>query len=287
MEVQYNFNRQISLTFYENDADETGAFRIQCPATGRRPNIEISGTLLPVDYMSNIEIRIVNLYLNNAKTFKRIKVEAGYQNSMSVAFEGEVTNIYDESPGPEKVTVISCVQGRLSKTYGNTVSIKLDKNFSLKTALTQITNGAGLAAPDITFSEEETCASSFSFEGTVQEAVHQLGSLFPDVILLFSNDTIKATKNEKGTNETAKTIKFLQSPPQVVGTTVVLKAPWDPSIKPGDIVTVNAVSFITKGLVTVGKLMKEYRIISVEFRYSTVQGTNQMTLQGYYPEAAQ
>lgn len=285
MDALYNYNRLIKITFTNEETGET--FKIDCPARGRKPNIQISGTLLPVDYMSNVEIRIVNLYLENGKTFQSVKVESGYENSMSVAFEGQITNIYDESPGPEKVTVIICTQCKVSKMAGSTIALNLDENFNLKTALNQITKSAGLDAPYIVpEAAGETSASAFTFTGTVQEALHELKGLFPDVIFMFSDKTIKAVKNEISATEVPKVLKFLQTPPQVVGTTIVIKAPWDPTVKPGDVVSVDRVQFKTKGTISVGALLNTYRVNSVEFRFSSVQGTNNMTIQGYYPEAA-
>jgi hypothetical protein len=236
--------------------------------------------------MSQIEIRIVNLYIERGKTFQKVKVEAGYENSMSLAFEGEITNIYDEAPGPEKVTVITCTQGKLLNMIGSTIAINLNEGFSLKEALIQITKAAGLDDPIISLTEQITSNAPFTFNGTVQEALHQLGPMFPAVILIFTDKTIKAVTDTIAATESPKTIKFLQSPPQVVGSTVIIKAPWDPSIKPGDVVTVDKVNFITKGSIAVGVLLNKYRVTSVEFRYSTITGANSMTLQGFYPEAA-
>lgn len=284
MEVLYNYNRRICITFVNETTGDK--FKVCTPAKGRKPNISIQGTLLPVDYMSQIEIRIVNLYIERGKTYQKVIVEAGYENSMAVAFEGEITNIYDESPAPEKVTVITCAQGRINNMMGTTVALNLEKNFTLSSALAQITSAGGLDAPVITFTEVMTSAAPFTFNGTVQEALHQLVSLFPEVIFMFTDKTIKATKKEIGATEKPKEIKFLQSPPQVTGTTIIIKAPWDPTVRPGDIVTVNNVRYVTKGSIAVGVLLKEYRVNSVEFRFSTVQGANTMTLQGYYPEAA-
>lgn len=284
MEVLYNYSRRINLTFLN---EETGAqFKIECPSKGRKPNIQISGTLLPVDYMSDVEIRVINLYIDRGQTFQKVRVEAGYENSMSVAFEGEITNIYDESPGPEKVTVINCVQCKVKNMLSNVIALNLEKGFTLNSALSQITKAAELDAPEIVFSDVETCASAFTFNGTVQEALHQLAPLFPEVTLMFTDRTIKAVKQEISPTERAKVIKFLQSPPQVTGTVVIIKAPFDPAIKPGDVVTVQNVSYLSRKTISVGTLMNQYRINSVEFRFSTVQGSNQMTLQGYYPEGA-
>lgn len=284
MDVLYNYSRRINLTFLN---EETGAeFKIECPAKGRKPNIQISGTLLPVDYMSDVEIRVVNLYIERGQTFQKVRVEAGYENSMSIAFEGEITNIYDESPGPEKVTVINCTQGKIKNMLSNIIALNLEKGFTLNSALSQIAKAAELDAPVITFTDTETGGSPFTFNGTVQEALHQLSPLFPSVTLMFTDRTIKAVKNEISPSEKAKPIKFLQSPPQVTGTVVIIKAPFDPAIKPGDVVTVQNVSYMTKRTISVGTLMNQYRINSVEFRFSTVQGSNQMTLQGYYPEGA-
>lgn len=284
MDVLFNYNRIINITFTN---EETGdRFEIKCPARGRKPNITIQGTLLPCNFMSLIEIRIINLYIERGRTFQKVEVNAGYENSVSLAFEGEITNIYDESPGPEKVTVITCTQGSLKTMTENTVSIALEKGFTLKNALTQITNAGELTAPIFTFEDNVTSAAPFTFNGTVQEALHQLTPLFPDVMFLFTDKTIKAVKVQSFGNEQPKIIEYLQSPPQIVSTTVVLKAPWNPVIRPGDIVSVQNVSFITRGKVATGSLMNKYRVSSIEFRFCTVQGTNTMTIQGFYPEGS-
>lgn len=282
MDVLYNYSRRINLTFLN---EKTGAqFKIECPVKGRKPNISISGTLLPVDYMSDIEIRVVNLYIERGQTFQKVQVEAGYENSMSIAFEGEITNIYDESPGPEKVTVINCTQCKVKNMLSNVVALNLEKGFTLNSALSQIAKAAELDEPEIVFTETETSGAAFTFNGTVQEALHQIAPLFPGVILMFTDRTIKAVKQEISPTEKIKIIKFLQSPPQVTGTVVIIKAPFDPAIKPGDVVTVQNVSYMTRRTISVGTLMNKYRINSIEFRFSTVQGSNTMTLQGFYPE---
>lgn len=283
MDVLFNYNRKINVTFINEKSGER--FKIECPDKGRKPNISIQGTFLPVDYMSLIEIRISNLYIERGKTFQKVLVEAGYENTMHIAFEGEITNIYDESPAPEKITVITCAQGRLKDMTGNVVSLELEKGFALKDALKQIADAGKLDAPDIVFKEPATSAAPLTFNGTVQEALHQLEPLFPDVIFIYSDKTIKAVKKEISPDEDVKVIKFLQSPPLVTGTTVVIKAPWNPEIRPGDAVSVENVSYITKGTIAVGMLLTKYRVISIEFRFCTNQGANTMTLQGFYPEA--
>lgn len=282
MELQYNFSRKINITFLNEQTGEK--FVIKCPSKGRKPNIQISGTLLPCDFMSMVEIRIVNLYIERGKTFQKIIVEAGYEDKMNTAFEGEITNIYDESPGPEKVTVISCVQCKIKNMIGNLIELNFTEGFSLKAALEKIASAAGLDSPIIAFNGNETSAAPLTFNGTVQDALHQLSGLFPTVTLMFTDKTIKAVKQEIGTSEQTKIIKFLQSPPQVVGTTVIIKAPWSPDIKPGDVVSLQNANYITKKVLSSGVMMKKYRINSIEFRFSTVQGTNTMTMQGYYPE---
>ena len=284
-EVRDNFNRQIRISFVN---EETGdKFKVECPVRGRKPNIQISGTLLPVDYMGEVEISIINLYIEKGRTFQKVIIEAGYENSMSVAFEGEITNIYDESPGPEKVTVITCTQCRLSNLMGETISLDLAEGFSLSSALKQITDAAKLDPPIVPQEMAGVTSSApFTFNGTVQEAIHEIKGLFPGVYFLFTDKTIKVTTPEFTGSDVPKIIEFLQAPPQVTGTTVIIKAPWDPGIKPGDVVSIRNVSYVTRGSISVGTLVSKYLINSIEFRFSSVQGANSMTLQGFYPEGA-
>lgn len=287
-----NFNKQIIITLFE-DEFKTKAFVIKCPATGRKPNIEISGQLLPFDTLSQIEIRLVNFYSSREKPFTHVMVSAGYANTQHISFKGQITNIYDESPGPEKVTVIICTTGTLSRNLSQTVSLNLTAGYKLSDALSQVKNQAGFK--DETQYESDTKnlktltdKASLRFDGTPKDALHEIAQRFKDsVYITFSDEkiTVTAKSNKSSTHPGFINIPYLKAPLVLAGDTAVIKSPWDPAVHPFSWVRVDTNQYKSKAILSAGIKREYYRVNSVDFNFSTVTGNNTMTLQCYSPAA--
>ena len=290
-EALQNFNKQITITLY-SDEFMTKAFVIKCPEKGRKPNIEISGQLMPFDVLSQIEIRLVNFYSSREKPFTHIMVSAGYANSEHVSFKGQITNIYDESPGPEKVTVIVCTTGNLIRNLNQTVSLELSAGYKLSDALAQVKNQAGFKAAteyenDTTDLASLTDSATLKFDGAPKDALHEIAQRFKDsVYITFSDEKIMvvAKSNKSGTHPGFINIPYLKAPLVLAGDTAVIKAPWNPSVRPFSWVRADTSQYKSKGTLKTSVKREYYRVNSVDFNFSTVTGNNTMTLQCYSPE---
>ena len=286
----HNFNKQVTITLY-NDEYKVPAFVIKCPEKGRKPNIEIKGQLLPFDILGQIEIRLVNFYSSREKPFTHVMVSAGYENSTHICFKGQITNIYDESPGPEKVTVIICVTGNLSRNLGNTVSLDLKAGYSLNEALSQVKNQAGFKSEtqwetDIINLRTLTDSAPLQFDGETKDALHEIAQRFKDnVYITFSDEKIMViSKENKSTSHPGFiNISNLKAPVVLAGDTAVIKAPWDPSVRPFSWVRVDTASYKSKATLVSSVKREYYRVNSVDFNFSTVTGNNSMTIQCYSP----
>ncbi len=285
-----NFNKQITITLYD-DEFKTKAFVIKCPATGRKPNIEISGQLLPFDTLSQIEIRLVNFYSSREKPFTHVMVSAGYANTEHISFKGQITNIYDESPGPEKVTVIVCTTGTLTRNLSQTVSLNLTADYKLSDVLTQIKNQAGFKEETQYESGTQdlktlTDKATFKFDGASKDALHEVAQRFKDnVYITFSDEKIivVAKTNKATTHPGFINIPYLKAPLVLAGDTAVIKAPWDPSVRPFSWVRADTSQYKSKAILSASIKREYYRVNSVNFNFSTVTGNNTMTLQCYSP----
>lgn len=287
-----NFNKQITITLYD-DEFKTKAFVIKCPATGRKPNIEISGQLLPFDTLSQIEIRLVNFYSSREKPFTHVIVSAGYANTQHVSFKGQITNIYDESPGPEKVTVIVCTTGNLARNLSQTVSLNLSAGYKLSNALSQVKKQAGFK-DEIQYESNTqdlktlTDKATLMFDGAPKDALHEIAQRFKDsVYITFSDEKIIVTaKNNKSTSHPGFiNIPYLKAPLVLAGDTAVIKAPWDPAVRPFSWVRADTSQYKSKTILSAGIKREYYRVNSVDFNFSTITGNNSMTLQCYSPAA--
>ena len=285
-----NYNKQISIELYDEN-ESVSSFIIECPVTGRKPKIEVQGVLLPNDEISSVEVRIVNFYSTKPEPYKNIKVYAGYENTEALCFSGKITNIYDENAAPEKVTVITSQVGNIYNNVNTIINISMPANFKLYDALLETKNKAGLKRNIIFDSadlKEITSIAPWSFTGNLQTALHELSGVFKsNVFFIYTNDTIKVMAKKGVLNEgNAIIINQLKSPLLLAGDTAIIKAPWNPTIKPGDVVYVSTLAYKSQGTIAAGTKREYYRVNSVEFKFNTVTGVNDMTLQVYSEKEA-
>lgn len=277
-----NWNKLIDITLKAPSDSGTGeSFTIKTPRAGRKPNIEISGVITQKDFVSSFEIRITNLYLADKilSDYHEIEVIAGYENKMSAGIKGTILNIYNESPGPDKVTVIQCAAASFNKWLNTTVNLELDENFKLSEAVDKITKSLNFDEAFIDSAiQSMTSPTPLKINGGAKQAVSELEKLFPEIKIILSPNKISIYPKEGKTNGKNYLLPLLIQAPQFSGGVVNLIAPWQPEIFPGDTVTFSTNYYSTQTTST-DKIGNTAEVVSLEFNFSTYS-TNEMHITG-------
>lgn len=287
-----NFNRIIDLRLTKKTKyNSTGLlgsqnFFIRCPRTGRKPDIRISGQILPSDLVSVFEIRIKNLYDTSiVADLSEIQVTAGYEASASAVFSGTPENVYTSGPGPDRETVIQCTTATFSTWTDTILKLQLPRGFTLRDAVTQINTALRFAEPQVDPAAAlMTSTVAWDYSGSAKEALHILISkFFPSCSAFVMNNRITVKNEEAAAVGKVYELPFLSSAPQFSGGQITLTAPWNPAIKPKDRVKFSSAFYTSDLSELIGIKLKETSIIEVvqiAFEFSTVGGTNSMTIQG-------
>lgn len=270
-----NFNKLIDIKF----VTQSETFEIKTPRHGIKPQIEISGNLTSQDYVLNFEVRITNFFCDNIDAITDVVVTAGYEENMSAGLTGKVQNVYTETPGPDKVTVLSCVTANYDAWLNKTIDMKLKEGFALSTAIDQLTSALGFepALIDGTVASL-TCAAPLSVNGRCSEAVSELKKAFPGVSIVPEGKKLRVYPTTAGRQSaTIHKLNLLTQAPQYSGGTVSIIAPWNPMVKPGDYVQF----FNNFKKTTVGAVVTNVAYVnSVQFSFATCTDQNEMIVTG-------
>lgn len=272
-----NFNKLINLTFQTNTGKQ---FTIETPVHGPKPQIEISGNLTMEGYSHTIEIRVTNLYTDSIEgDITSVNVMAGYEGEMSAGVFGSVQNVYTETPGPDKVTVLSCVSATYDAWINNTINMKLKEGFTLETAITQISNALGFDRPIIDTSiSGSTCPAPLQFNGRCSEALSKVKEVFPGVSVIVDGNKLRIFPIEaKQSSVVVHNLALLSQAPQFSGGSVNIVAPWNPMIKPGDYVHFPTnIRQQSLGAITTDTA----QVNTIQFHFATNTDVNEMIITG-------
>lgn len=271
-----NFNKLINLTFQTKTGE---AFSIITPKRGIKPQIEISGNLTMEGYTHNFEVRITNFYSDSIDDITSIIVNAGYEGEMSAGIYGTVQNVYTESPGPDKVTVLSCVSANYDAWINKTINMKLKEGYNLQDAVSQVTSALEFEPAVIDASlVAKTCAAPLEVNGRCSEAIAKIKKSFPGISIITDGKKLRVFPTEaKQTSVVVHTLPFLTQAPQFSGGSVNLNAPWNPMVKPGDYVQFpNSIKKQSLGAITSDVAM----VNTIQFHFATNTDANEMLITG-------
>lgn len=270
-----NFNKLIDIKF----VTQTKAFEIKTPRHGIKPQIEISGNLTSQDYVLNFEVRITNLYCDDIDDITDIIVTAGYEGNMSAGLAGKVQNMYTETPGPDKVTVFSCVTANYEAWLNKTIDLKLKEGFSLSDAIKQINAALEFETPIIDASVASlTCPAPLAVNGRCSEAISELKKAFQGVSIVPEGKKLRVypTTAERQ-SATIHKLQLLTQAPQYSGGTVSVMAPWNPMVKPGDYIQF----FNNFKKTSIGAVVTNTAYVNaVQFSFATCTDQNEMIITG-------
>ena len=301
MAISGKFNRIINLYFYKKEnlgiAGKVNATSlilsttIKTPTKGIKPDIEINGNFTNATYLPVFNIAIKNLYLNlNEAQYSQVRVEAGYENNL-ISFTGTILSLYQESPGPDGVTRIQCINGNLDTWLSKTVNLNFDEGTKLSVILSNIASTLNCKNVSLMESVQNlSLTEKFEFQGKAAEAINQLQKIFEnEKLMIKSKDSILyALSIENKESIGSREIKFISAPPQQnpgdedgVYYTVVT-APWEPGLQCGDKLIYPSWQYV-KNYQTVKNASGKSAICvqGINFQFSTVGGANSMTVQGY------
>lgn len=288
-----NFNRIIDLTFFDDVGN--AVYTIKCPRKGRKPNIQITGTLTPDCTLNNLEIKIKNLYLDlTNKQFTTVSVRAGYESN-NVEFKADIYYMYRENPGPESVTNIKCLTGNVSDYLTGSINKNYPAGYMLTTVLTDINDILGFTGSP-RFSDDVKAMSSkckLLLNCDIKSAIEKIKTAFPNLLMRIDKNGMYCYSLDDGITFATHRIPFLSTPPQLINdgtdgadaatTTATLTAPWDPAIACGDIVECPVKFYRSKlagtSMSDNSKTLK-LQTVTIQFQFATVGGINSMVIMG-------
>jgi len=251
---------------------------VQCPPTGRKPTISIRGRILPSPILSDIELRITNLYTGDIPldAFKYLKVEAGYAGNLQAAIEGEVVNAYQETPGPDGVTVFSMLLGFFTNWSNVAGSKGWEKGTQINLILKDCAQLLGMTLksflPDSLVSQ-----AAYSFTGLVSRFVSDLAQSLG--VNIFPDGSVLKAYQKSGSTDKRYLVKYLVSPPRHEAYGYNMTALWEPGARPGDILDLDT-RFVRQsfGGAQVGQQQTSFIIQTITFGFSTTEDENSMNV---------
>ena len=288
-----NFNRIINLTLYKTDGSGSQllAEHIKCPVHGRKPSIEINGSIYPNDTLGPFNVTVKNLYMDlTGAQYKKIKVEAGYEGN-TVTFEGTILTMYQDEPGPESKMVIQCQNGKMQNWMDATVQMDYEAGTLLTVLLKDIgtklkTDGVHMGVKAATLQLQ----TRFMYDGTARGALDKIKELFVnyDLITFVRDNTLCAICAPGGDFIKTHRLEYMSAPPQensgdesgTFYTTV--SAPWIPKLQIGDLLTIPSKVYMRNFMAVGGKSKTQnIQVTTLEFHFATTGGANNMKVQGF------
>lgn len=270
------FDKYINLTLMESSTPGPNDLVVNTPATGRKPNITIKGSLIPAYSVAMPEIRIVNFYSDrDLEEFKYIKVEAGYSGSLFLAFEGELFLPFIEKPSPDSITVFPMVLGNYT-AYRNAILVKeWPENSSLRAILTDITSSLGMTL--VYDTTDYIIAEKIVSEGRAKDVVAKLCTLLPNLRIQFDSKRLLVYNSTVGRSDRYIMDKITMASKK--GSALTVSAPWIPTMRPGDIAVIDPIFYKQSiGSTLLPFATDEFIVNVIDFVFSTVNDNNMIAL---------
>ncbi len=294
------FDKYVNIRFYPNNAVVEGnagprqtVKSILTPAQGPKPDIRLSGTWVTQNIVQQMEIRIVNLEvdepLSDFGTLDRpgyVEIEAGYVGQTHTSIKGHIINSFQETPGPDGITTFQMLIGFFNQWTTATLSKNYPKGTSLRAILSDVCAALGLNlvyCPSL--SPNLNVQRSLSHNGLAKDLLDKLkmmfvsydeSALFDGLQLLPFGDSLLAFAGQAGTGIAWQLDYVSNASHKASGFDI--QAPWVPSVRPGDTVIVNPAFFrqdLGGSTVSPGN---RFVAFLVEFEFDTVDETNMMTI---------
>jgi len=275
-------DRYINIRLMRNEQPSDTDLLIVTPPTGVKQNMQIKGSILPSYTMAQVELRVTNFYTDrDLEEFKYIEIVAGYRGSLSVAFRGQLMVPYIEKPSPDSITVFHMVVGNY--TVYNSAYVMREwpagtSLFSIITSCVGLLKDSGQELVVAFDCEDIYIQEKFVAEGVlVRDVFARLCKLLPNLRIQLDSTRLLVYNSTVGRKDTYTLEKVTMA--VKYGSSLSISAPWIPSMRPGDIVTVHP-SFYKQGLGStfVKFSSNDFIVVVIDFVFGTL-GQNNMIFQ--------
>ena len=279
--------------------DATKVYAIECPLYGMKPWIGISGEMISSNLLNSIDVKIKNFVTVGGDIsltdFKYIRIVAGYRGGIQTSIEGSIVNRYQESAGPDGVTVFHVLQGDYFSWNTSLINTTFQAGIPLKSAYQTIIAempGFDLYDPAGYFDHNNiTLVAPLSVNGLCKNALVELTKTYGQIIPLddkdpksgpycmdFIDGKVVIYPQQSGTGN-QYTLNFLNSAPAMDSGSMSAIAPWLPTIRAFDTVNISSV-YVRQ---TYGAALKtvpytKFTVLRYKFDFNTVEDSNTMNL---------
>ena len=279
----YLFDKFINISF--QDINGKVLYSIVNPLSGRKPDIRLNGSFLPSNIVMAQELRIRNFPPNQKLSdYSGFIIEAGYYgtnyNKTSALIQGQIQMAYQESPGPDGDTFFHILLGKFSQITTNILSpgsyYPVGSNYVQM--LTDLCKAMGYTEVFFnTLDKSLVTPISYDANGLAKDCLNTVLSWYPRYRMRIDGNRVVFYDNKVGTGITHK-INWVTSPPRRDASGLSFIAPWNPAIRPGDIVDIDAKFMSTSYGGAVSSPTTKFIVLSVEYSFSTVGNENSMTV---------
>lgn len=286
------------------------SMHIECPATGMKPDINFSVSVLPGQACYKAILKIKNLCIDTVdiRTWETMTIEAGYRHGTTVKFTCPIFSSYLESPNPDGVVAFEGITvgqvGNIMTTAPINVTFKKNKvtvydvlsamtpaigsNVSLEDSLAKEVRDMELTvSTDNNYYFDNSLSMINWMQSFLGDAVRKqypgtnlVIQLFNDKLKVFwlnGKNTIASLRDEVISLDCVKGASYS-------GTALSVSAVWNPRLLPGDLFFMPPAFFNGSKLPNVLKASDYtnpdnlYRIITMSINFGTVDGNNEMQL---------
>jgi hypothetical protein len=288
--VKKLFDRKINVKLIK-DQGESKTVNLICPKTGIKPDITIKGSFA-ANILYNAELKLKNFYSpvdldsgDGTAGFNWVHIDAGYENSMETALEGQIWTGAQPTPPPDGDTVFSFFTGWFSEWVITPITLNAPAGTSINDIMNFVCGVASQVNPGkltvelaSTLDDSVVSKTKIACTGTISEfctlfARNNNLTITPEGMRLkVSSRTFSAT----GSGIIHK-LEFM-SDVKKTAAGLTITAPWVPSIRPGDLVGVDPKYFSSDISGMFVRLGTNLIVIQEDFEFSTVGSANRMTL---------
>jgi hypothetical protein len=255
----------------QNELTTSTKDTIQTPKTGRKPLISVRGTMSGKTEMQNIELRMTNLYTSKPLSdYKALKVTAGYKDGNQAEVYGTIMNAYVENPPPDSVTVFEVITGDLQKWSTAWINKTYDKNTKVESIFRDMAKILGV---DLIWKikTESVTAIPINFNSLVQDSIFKMKKSFPNFVVRPDYKGLHVSDEKEGTGVTHK-LNYVKSAKKDAAGFVIV-APWNPAIRPMDIVELDP-QYYKQSFGGQNITNNKFVVITLDFEFDTMSNNS-------------
>lgn len=271
------FDKIINLTLVQKDGSST---YIKCPSFGQKPFINIQGAMNPACVIQDCDVRITNLLTGDTPltAYKYLKIEAGYGGQQRTTIECEVNNVYQETPGPDGITIFKSFLGYWTNWANATMSQQWTSGTSVSTVLEFCAGQLGLTLKNaLPTGTQIQAPSGWGFTGLVKDFLTDIAKVLN--VNIYPSGPFLIAFPIGGNTQARHALQYFTTPPRHEAYGYNLTCPWDPTVRPGDIITVNTRYMRqTYGGSVVDATGTSFVVQTLAYDFSTNDDTNSMII---------